>query len=687
MVVVALVWLRPDPVKTPMDGVSTLTIVADTWTDPDQPDEAFGTAQSLTSGSGVGGNVDLYLSVDGTALPPGLSTSRVTVAFTLIDPPADDVTLTMYRLDPSPLWTETSLTGRTSLSCGERHGARVSEPVEVAAGTDEPFEVTTAVERALPVNSVTTFCVTGDATSTGTTVDVASREAPSGAPQASVEWTASSTPVANDDRQVVPDATSSFIDVLANDSSPDPLQIASIITEPRHGTATTVDGLDGTSVVEYRPDDGFCGRDELSYGLAGDDAADSAEARVLLTVACDQDPPNPTDDAASFSGDDGVVVDVLRNDRRSDYLALLAIVPPRNGEVSLTDEGFVQYQPAPGHLGDDEFSYTVTDATGLRSTASVTVQRDCVVSAELVPSCGAWWGAAQMPGGAQSLESLEATLRTPLPIGHLYLADGAIPSDEDIAYATRPGTAGALYLNVKPGSLATGEPTWAEVAQGGADDYLDSVAARLAAIDRPVFVTLHHEPEDEVDQTAGSGRTTDDYVAMFRHAAERIEAAAPEAEIVWVWNVMGYPKWEPLWSDLYPGDDYVDWIAYDPYLQEPAGCDISCVVNRTYAEYPEWDGFYDWATERFPDTPLMLGEWGVRESAQDGQAKAELFASAPEVLARDFPALRALIYFNDDKSPDDPTSTRLETSPKALDAFRDMTSQPYFANAALPAPS
>jgi beta-mannanase len=255
-----------------------------------------------------------------------------------------------------------------------------------------------------------------------------------------------------------------------------------------------------------------------------------------------------------------------------------------------------------------------------------------------------------------------------------------------VVFADRDGGPGLLFINVKPGSLATGQITWSEVAAGGADDYLNAIGRELRRYDRPLFMTLHHEPEDEVDPTPGSGQTAADYVAMFRHAVDQVESQAPDAQITWVWNVTGYPRWESLWPQLYPGDHYVDWIAYDPYLQEPAGCDISCVVNRTYQEFPEWDGFYAWATERYPGKTLMLGEWGVRESPDDALAKAELFRSAPAILANDFPGLRALVYFNDDKSPDDPTSTRLETSAASLEAFRETVAHPYLSSAARKAP-
>ena len=45
------------------------------------------------------------------------------------------------------------------------------------------------------------------------------------------------------------------------------------------------------------------------------------------------------------------------------------------------------------------------------------------------------------------------------------------------------------------------------------------------------------------------------------------------------------------------------------------------------------------------------------------------------------PLLRAIVSFNDALSPDDPTSSRIETSQESLDAFRAMVRAPYLASA------
>ena len=315
----------------------------------------------------------------------------------------------------------------------------------------------------------------------------------------------------------------------------------------------------------------------------------------------------------------------------------------------------------------------------------------CSLSRTLVPTCGAWWGSSRAPGGVADILALEGVLQRPVPIAHFFHRDGrTFPDVDEQAFANARQPPRLLFGNVKPGWIARGEfISWAEVADGGANAYLDEIAASIIAFDRPVFLAIHHEPEDDVIANPGSGFTADDYVAMYQHVVDRVETTiardgSPSTGYpIWVWDVTGYPRWESLWPQLYPGDRYVDWVGYNPYLQEPAGCDFRCVANRNYDNYPDWPGFYDWAVEEFPEKPLMLGEWGVRESTLAGEerAKAEVYLSAPELLAARFPELKALIYFNDGKALTDPTTSRIETSEAALDAFRKMVDNPYLRQA------
>lgn len=308
----------------------------------------------------------------------------------------------------------------------------------------------------------------------------------------------------------------------------------------------------------------------------------------------------------------------------------------------------------------------------------------------LVPQRGVWWGATANPLDGESwdsaLVSLESTLGHPLDIAHFYHASPQLfPTHDEIARARQPGHRRILLLNWKPEMGRT----WAQVAAGDpeVDAAIDREAAHLREnFTEPFFLDIHHEPEDEVDPTPGSGMTADDYAAMYRRVVTRVRAAGVKNAVT-VMNWLGTPFWgsQPWFGNLYAGDDVVDWIAQDPYIFDATAWSgpFDQAVDRTDARYPGWPGFATWARANHPDKPMMLAEWGVDE-ALGSERKAEIVAGVAGGLAR-FPQLKALVYWNSrDFHP--VGTTRVDSSPAALAAFRVLLDSPAVTGARPPSP-
>ena len=127
---------------------------------------------------------------------------------------------------------------------------------------------------------------------------------------------------------------------------------------------------------------------------------------------------------------------------------------------------------------------------------------------------------------------------------------------------------------------------------------------------------------------------------MYRHVVERLRNQGV-TNAVFVMNYMGFSRWASRVDAFYPGDDVVDWIAYDPY-GFAAETSIEKMLNSPTGT---WPGFYSWATTKAPDKPLMLAEWGYDIPSQPNAA-AILDAMVP-VLQTRFPQIKALVYWND----------------------------------------
>jgi hypothetical protein len=268
------------------------------------------------------------------------------------------------------------------------------------------------------------------------------------------------------------------------------------------------------------------------------------------------------------------------------------------------------------------------------------------VSSTLVPSCGIWWGASAGAGTdrTKSLATFEG-VSSPTDIYHAYHKLGELfPTPLEISLARQAGHKRLLLINYKP----EGGRTWAQVANGGSDAQLDAEAAYIKKnFPEKFFLTIHHEPEEEVRQTSGSGYTAQDYRAMYRHVIQRLRAKGV-SNAVPVFNVMGTQTYgiQPWFDTLYPGDDVVSWIAADPYgCVSAKTCDsFANMMNRRFSTSTPWPGFYNWAQTKHPGKPIMLAEWGVF-SNQGQTAKTNFINTVARDLPK-FPALKAMVYFN-----------------------------------------
>ncbi|MEV7007126.1 hypothetical protein [Streptosporangium sp. NPDC051022] len=318
----------------------------------------------------------------------------------------------------------------------------------------------------------------------------------------------------------------------------------------------------------------------------------------------------------------------------------------------------------------------------------------CEVTAKLVPSCGVWWGIApEVFTGRpprRALERVEERMGRPADIVHLYHRGAELfPTAEERGIARGHGERHGerdgehsgrrlLLINWKP-SL---DRTWAEIAAGALDRRIDRLAAHIRrGFPERFFLTVHHEPENDVRQAPGSGMTAEDYAAMFRHVVLRLRRGGVDNAIT-VMTYMGAPNWSaaPWFGGLYPGDDVVDWVAMDPYADGRVQT-FDGLVNKTREEFAGWPGFYRWARSRLPDKPVMVAEWGVFERPGSPGFKESFFTGVRERM-RDYPWIKALVYFDSPRAPRG--DTRFDTTPGGLKAFGELARDPYLRAAPVP---
>ncbi|MCO1598594.1 glycoside hydrolase [Micromonospora sp. RHAY321] len=267
------------------------------------------------------------------------------------------------------------------------------------------------------------------------------------------------------------------------------------------------------------------------------------------------------------------------------------------------------------------------------------------VSPKLVPSCGAWWGMYSPTNPStwdhgRAITDIEAQVGRSFDIVHRYHdfsnsgSNGAFPDSYEqqqmregrvmfFAWESRVFSSGAVL-------------TWKDVYGGRHDGTIDAVAARIRATGVPVFMGFDHEPEDD----PGKGSDAD-FVRAWQYVHDRFTAAGAH-NAVWVWTMMGWSGHYGRYAGLYPGDRFVDWVAWDPYNFHV------CNGSTTWKSPSTTIGsFYRWLDQSGigAGKPRMLAEFGTNFDTADPDAKRRWFEEFPAAL-KAHPKIKAAIYFN-----------------------------------------
>ena len=195
--------------------------------------------------------------------------------------------------------------------------------------------------------------------------------------------TTNSNPTAVDDSglNVAMGSVNNVLNVLANDSDADLGDVLTIIQVGAASAGGTVAINGGGSALLYTPATGHTGAESFTYTIrdvAG--ATNTATVTVTTINTGNNTPPTAVNDSGMTVGKDSLnnPINVLANDSDPDVGDTLTVIaagnvlaPTAGGTVSV-NAGTVRYTPAPGYIGTESFSYTISDGVDT-ATATVTV--------------------------------------------------------------------------------------------------------------------------------------------------------------------------------------------------------------------------------------------------------------------------------------------------------------------------
>ncbi|WP_298772830.1 Ig-like domain-containing protein [uncultured Shewanella sp.] len=186
----------------------------------------------------------------------------------------------------------------------------------------------------------------------------------------SIEVLSEQVPILEDDSASTAYETPVTIAVLDNDSDNEAWQLLEVVQAPNEGTAEVLDDLS----IHYTPAEGFSGEVSFHYQVT-DPRGNAASAEVVVTVA-EPEPLQAVADIISMRNDHPRLILPLENDLGYGILSLSSVAVEQvvNGLLTVDlESGELSYRPNSDFVGNERFSYQVTNYEGEISSAQVVI--------------------------------------------------------------------------------------------------------------------------------------------------------------------------------------------------------------------------------------------------------------------------------------------------------------------------
>jgi hypothetical protein len=219
-------------------------------------------------------------------------------------------------------------------------------------------------------------------------------------------------------------------------------------------------------------------------------------------------------------------------------------------------------------------------------------------------------------------------------------------------YIPNENMAAWVALGVTP--IVTWQPNginYTDVISGKWDAYLTSSAQAIKAFGSTIFLRPFHEFNGDWTSYGLANQGADaladqHFITAWQHMVNVFRQVGAN-NVKWVWCYANKSQPDDTthpWNNpvnAYPGDSYVDWVAFDAYnrgnqtLGKP-WLTFDQLISASYAR----------ALGISPTKPLMIPEFGVNEWGDGGTLKAEFFTQMFNEIPTTYPHIRALIYFD-----------------------------------------
>ena len=213
------------------------------------------------------------------------------------------------------------------------------------------------------------------------------------------------------------------------------------------------------------------------------------------------------------------------------------------------------------------------------------------------------------------------------------------------------------------------------IINGDFDTYIRTYALAAKAWGHPFFLRFGHEMNGNwypwSEQV--NGNTKGEYVQAWRHVHD-IFTDNGVTNVTWVWcpsrnDISPYGL-----KELYPGDEYVDWLGIDGYNQPG-----SPEQNGNYESFSEvFSGIYRKITE-ISGKPVIIAETASVEGTP-GQKAAWITDALSTQIPQNFTHVHAIMWLNINFGGPRPLDWTIESSQSSQHAFAAAIASPVYAS-------
>ncbi len=242
--------------------------------------------------------------------------------------------------------------------------------------------------------------------------------------------------------------------------------------------------------------------------------------------------------------------------------------------------------------------------------------------------------------------------------------------ESTVLSVSSPATAGGrITAAVTLQNQGTASIVLTGVVIGKYDSYIRQFATDAKTWGHPLYLRFAHEMNGNwypwgTGNGNPNGNSPGDFVATWRHVHD-IFTNVGATNVRWVWCVNVSGGGLTPYSQLYPGDGYVDWVALDGY-------------NWGGNPGHTWQSLHDVFSASYQEVtaltskPVMIAETG---SAEEGGNKADWISQGLlNTMPQSFPRIQAVLWFDWNLEHD----WRVNSSPASLAAFRSIASSPLY---------